>query len=322
MSDGKFGLTHYDDARRALAEAMRVDEVKHIHDMAIAAQIYARQAQDRDLINHATGIRERAERRAGEILALMKATGERHAGRGGDQKSRSRATSVKLSDLSVSHTQASRWQKKAAMSESAFEAHVAKVQRKAVAAIEDAPRPDKATQRGQPAREGSDFWPTPDDLIAAACKHVLPILPSGVIWECANGDGVLQRAIAAYGFEVIGSDKYPVGGGKALDFLTDEPPAPNLIAMTNPPFNMLDDFIARGLALLDADRLRGFVLLMRHDHLTAGTRVAALNRATLELHCNWRPIWISDTDGNPRWAFAWVYWGPGPRQPPRYLQSA
>jgi hypothetical protein len=183
------------------------------------------------------------------------------------------------------------------------------------------PRSDKAAQRGQPSRDGPDFWPTPDCLIAAACKHVVPVLPDGVIWECANGDGALQRAIAACGRKTIGTDKYPQNGSKALDFITDEPPASNLIVMTNGPFNDLDGFIGRGLELLDAGRLRGFVLLLRHDHLMAGTRVAAFNRATWEVHCNWRPTWISDSKGNPRWAFSWVYWGSGRRRAPLYLQE-
>jgi hypothetical protein len=148
--------------------------------------------------------------------------------------------------------------------------------------------PDKAAQRGQPLRDGPDFWPRPPCLIAAVCQHVVPVLPDATIWECATRNSVLQRAIAARGRKVIGTDKYPQDGSKALDFLADEPPADNLIAMTNPPFAALDDFIGRGLELFDAGRLRGFVLLLRHDHLTAGTRVAAFNRATWEVRCNWR----------------------------------
>lgn len=185
------------------------------------------------------------------------------------------------------------------------------------------PRPDPAAQRGQPARIGPDFWPTPDSLVRAFIRYVLPDLPPGPIWECAAGDGRLAKAIAQAGRRVIATDLYPQDGRAPVDFIRPDPPAntEGSIAVTNPPYNRSEEFLASGLDLLDAGWIRGLVLLLRHDHLMAASRTEIFNRAVREVHCNWRPIWIDDSDGNPRWSFHWLIWHPGTRCPPLYLDE-
>jgi hypothetical protein len=119
------------------------------------------------------------------------------------------------------------------------------------------------------------------------------------------------------GYTVVASDIEPRGEGiERCDFLVDEPPQVGLIAATNPPFNKINGFLARGLHLLDRRRIAGLVLLVRWDALTAATRADAFNRAAGILTCCWRPVWIEGTKRNGRWANAWVWWLPDYPGPP------
>ena len=50
----------YSAARRALAEATKIDEVKDIHDKSIAMEVYAFQSKDAALMGYSIEIAERA----------------------------------------------------------------------------------------------------------------------------------------------------------------------------------------------------------------------------------------------------------------------
>lgn len=124
----------YHDAKRALAEVHKVDEVKNIRDKAIAMQEYARQAKDGDLIAWATDIRLRAERRAGQLLKEMAETGERQTA--GRPEKRSHEVTISLAGIGVTKMQSSRWQKLGAMDEETFEVRAATAKRSAVNSVE------------------------------------------------------------------------------------------------------------------------------------------------------------------------------------------
>jgi hypothetical protein len=176
---------------------------------------------------------------------------------------------------------------------------------------------DPASLRPQPKRRGYDWWATPRCLTAALIEHVLPDLRRKPIWECAAGDGRLAQALRDTGYIVFASDVEPRGDGVGRrDFLRDEPPQAGLIACTNPPFNQLNRFIARGLQLVDCGKIAGLVLLVRLDTLTAASRAHAFNRAAAMLICCWRPVWIDGTCGGGRWSNAWIVWLADYRGPP------
>jgi hypothetical protein len=75
-------LVLYENACRALTEALHVDEVKMIENVAEQMQLYARQWKDRRLMERATDLRKRAEIRMGLILIEMKEKGQRDTGKG------------------------------------------------------------------------------------------------------------------------------------------------------------------------------------------------------------------------------------------------
>ena len=106
-----FTLTRYDSARRAIAAAYRVDEVKRIHDKATALLAYAKQAGDLQLQNMAAEIRLLSERRAGQLLVEMNETGQRRTQERGRPKKASSPTT--LPKLGITRDQSSKWQRMA-----------------------------------------------------------------------------------------------------------------------------------------------------------------------------------------------------------------
>ena len=121
-------LVRYEAARTALAEAHRVDEVKDIRDKAEAMAAYARQAKDSELIQYATEIKVRAERRCGELLTRteknMGATAPGTA-RGTTRSNDATASTPTLADMGLTKDESSRYQQLAAMPDEHFETAVA-----------------------------------------------------------------------------------------------------------------------------------------------------------------------------------------------------
>ncbi len=110
-------LVRFEAARRALADARTIDEVKDVRDKAEALRLYMKQAgHGLEMQNDVAEIKLRAERRAGELL-------EESLQHGGDPTLRD----VRLRDIGISEVQSHRWQAEASVPEEDFERHVTEV---------------------------------------------------------------------------------------------------------------------------------------------------------------------------------------------------
>jgi N6-adenosine-specific RNA methylase IME4 len=114
-------LVHFENARRELALASTIDEVKDIRDRAEALRVYCKQAgESLEMQNLCAEIKIRAERRAGEILSEM----DKH--KGGRPKNHSHDDNgfPRLRDLGIDGNKSSRWQMISEIPEDSFEDYI------------------------------------------------------------------------------------------------------------------------------------------------------------------------------------------------------
>ncbi|MDZ4344455.1 MAG: DNA N-6-adenine-methyltransferase [Candidatus Binatia bacterium] len=159
-------LVRYEAARVALQAANSVDEVKDIRDKAQAMAAYARQANDTQLVEWATEIKVRAERRAGELTAEIEPLQGRRTSPHNGEKSKAEV----LSELGITTQTASRWERLAAIPEEKFEHAVAAAKEVAhevtTAAMLRLSRPHVSHNSGE------NEWYTPPDIIERARRSM------------------------------------------------------------------------------------------------------------------------------------------------------
>ena len=108
-------LIKLDQAKALLAEVNSVQDAKEIVDTAQAAEIYAKKVlKSEEAEMYARAIKLEAQRKAGEFL-------KEEIQQGGDRRSKSSHTTLKLSDINVTRDQSSNWQKLADIPEDKFE---------------------------------------------------------------------------------------------------------------------------------------------------------------------------------------------------------
>lgn len=175
---GVMQLVKYEAARKALAEAHSVDEVKELHDEAAALEAYAKQAKDMQLIQWSTEIRMRAIRLLGQMMAAQREAGMMAIGtRGNIQEvvsggseldppddalpEKEELKPITLADAGIDKHLADKARKFAARTDDEFETFVGKAMQKITDGIEGR-RPNRT------GFTADNEWFTPPEYIALA----------------------------------------------------------------------------------------------------------------------------------------------------------
>jgi len=170
-----------------------------------------------------------------------------------------------------------------------------------------------STNRASEFRGENDFYPTPPGATWALCN--LGILPK-LVWEPACGDGSMANVLHAAGHAVVATDLIDRGHGYSpVDFLR----CPWLLApaiVTNPPFNLADEFVEHALALrapiiamfLRLKYLEGF---KRHQRIHSRAPLASVLVFKERVKFFSGDADIADQPGWNTEAFAWFIWRQG-----------
>jgi hypothetical protein len=175
------------------------------------------------------------------------------------------------------------------------------------------------------ALDSLDFFPTPPWATRALCELVLPAyghsLAGARVWEPACGEGHMAEALREYAAEVIASDVHDYGVGANVGSFVGEGGDVMMSygcgfdwIITNPPFNLAEDFFAR--AIIEA---RGLALLVRTTWLESKARYARIFAPTppsvVAIFSERVPMVKGRWDPNASTAtsYAWVAWLPDPR---------
>lgn len=199
-----------------------------------------------------------------------------------------------------------------------------------------APQSRAVTEQRHSALYALDFFPTPPWATRALIEVVLrklgyaPALQDARIWEPAAGEGHMAEVLREYGASVYATDvhRYPnargrvdaigsfVGEGfdviRAQDFRYSSRGDGYDFLITNPPFNLAEQFLVR--ALREAEVV---ALLLRSNFIDTQGRYERIFKTT-------PPICVAqfservpmhqgrwDPDGDTATAYAWFVWARG-----------
>ena len=167
------------------------------------------------------------------------------------------------------------------------------------------------------AKRPNEFFPSPPWIIDALAEHVK--IDGLSVWEPAAGGGDMARALVACGASVRETDLIPeerprsFDRAASVDFLSARQPVESGIEaiITNPPFSLGTQFIAKGLEFLrgkTAVRLVAFLFAVDFDSAKGRTALFAdCEEFAMKIALLRRIKWFEGPSG-PSTNHAWFVW--------------
>lgn len=156
----------------------------------------------------------------------------------------------------------------------------------------------------QDKRRKLDFYPTPPDATHALMRF-LNLSADAKIWEPACGNGAMSEVIKQYCPNVYSSDVALTGYGiERTNFLESFIQCDAII--TNPPFNISEEFIEHAVSLADT-----VAMLLKSQYWHAKKRVGLFERCPPAwiLPLTWRPDFMNgERGGAPTMEVQWTVW--------------
>lgn len=149
---------------------------------------------------------------------------------------------------------------------------------------------------GHGDRRALDFYSTPPEATQALIDFLK--IPQGqTIWECASGEGHMAKVFRDNGYNTIETD---IQSG--TDFLTTPARECDWI-ITNPPFNISEQFIRRAHEIG-----KPFALLLKSQYWHSARRYPLFKEITPTYICplTWRPDFTGE--GNSLMDTIWCVW--------------
>ena len=112
---------------------------------------------------------------------------------------------------------------------------------KPVEPVEQATRP-RFQKSSFPKATETDLFETSVEMLDTLAD-ILPILDGKKVFEPCNGNGAITNYLKGNGIDVLARDKYTMK--ESHDFLTEPIPEEIEIIVTNPPFNLKYEFLAK-----------------------------------------------------------------------------